>query len=163
MSRLDSFIRRLEAQRACLDFAANHVSTLKGHVFELGLGNGRTYDHLRELFPERDIYVFERKVAAHPDCVPDADHLFEGDFLDTLPGAVARFEGQCALIHGDIGTGDDQQSAQLALRLSENIGPALAVGGLLVSDQRFRIDGFDPVPLPANVPQDRYHIFVRHG
>ncbi|MGH6887075.1 MAG: class I SAM-dependent methyltransferase, partial [Geminicoccales bacterium] len=49
MSRLDSFIRRLEAQRACLDLAAARIADLPGPVLELGLGNGRTYDHLREL------------------------------------------------------------------------------------------------------------------
>ena len=50
MSRLDSFIRRLEAQRACLNRAAELIGDLEGVVLELGLGNGRTYDHLRELF-----------------------------------------------------------------------------------------------------------------
>ena len=51
MSRLDSFIRRLEAQRACLALAAGRIGGLPGPVLELGLGNGRTYDHLRELLP----------------------------------------------------------------------------------------------------------------
>jgi hypothetical protein len=46
-SRLDSFIRRLEAQRACLDWAAQEIAAVPGEVVELGLGNGRTYDHLR--------------------------------------------------------------------------------------------------------------------
>ena len=58
MSRLDSFIRRLEAQRACLEYAAGQIRDLPGPVLELGLGNGRTYDHLRELLPEREIFVF---------------------------------------------------------------------------------------------------------
>ena len=75
MSRLDSFIRRLEAQRACLDQAARLIAELDGDVLELGLGNGRTYDHLRELCPDREIYVCERLVAAHPDCVPPAELL----------------------------------------------------------------------------------------
>ena len=56
MSRLDSFIRRLEAQRACLDRAAELIRDIDGHVLELGLGNGRTYDHLRGLFPEFGIH-----------------------------------------------------------------------------------------------------------
>jgi len=63
VSRLDSFIRRLEAQRACLDLAAALVRQLDGVILELGLGNGRTYDHLRELCPGRKIYVCERLVA----------------------------------------------------------------------------------------------------
>ena len=63
MSRLDSFIRRVTAQRTVLDHVCGLVEALEGPVLELGLGNGRTYDHLRALFPGRDIYVFERTVA----------------------------------------------------------------------------------------------------
>lgn len=51
MSRLDSFIRRLQAQRDVLDWAADGVEDRAGLVLELGLGNGRTYDHLRERLP----------------------------------------------------------------------------------------------------------------
>jgi hypothetical protein len=65
MSRLDSFIRRLRAQRACLNRAAELIKNLPGPVLEFGLGNSRTYDHLRELVPERDIYVFDLRLAAH--------------------------------------------------------------------------------------------------
>ena len=93
MSRLDSFIRRLEAQRACLEYAAGQIRDLPGPVLELGLGNGRTYDHLRELLPEREIFVFERAVNAHPDCIPDPAHLILGDVRATLPQARARLPG----------------------------------------------------------------------
>ncbi|MFN9941622.1 MAG: class I SAM-dependent methyltransferase, partial [bacterium] len=67
MSRLESFIRRLEAQRRCLDWAAQAIAGYPGAVLELGLGNGRTYDHLRDrLGPARAIYAFDRQLAAHP-------------------------------------------------------------------------------------------------
>ena len=94
MSRLDSFIRRLEAQRACLEYAAGQIRDLPGPVLELGLGNGRTYDHLRELLPEREIFVFERAVNAHPDCIPDPAHLILGDVRATLPRARVRLAGE---------------------------------------------------------------------
>ncbi|HTY69417.1 MAG TPA: class I SAM-dependent methyltransferase, partial [Alphaproteobacteria bacterium] len=38
MSRLDSFIRRLQAQRACLDWAIQAIRSLPGPVLEIGLG-----------------------------------------------------------------------------------------------------------------------------
>ncbi len=88
MSRLDSFIRRLEAQRACLEYAVGLVRELPGPVLELGLGNGRTYDHLRQLCPEREIHVFERKVAAHPDCIPEPSRLWLGAIGETLPNRM---------------------------------------------------------------------------
>jgi hypothetical protein len=53
MTRLDSAIRRLMAQRALLDWAAQDIASRPGLVLELGLGNGRTYDHLRERLPGR--------------------------------------------------------------------------------------------------------------
>ena len=62
MSRLDSFIARMQAQRDCLNFLQPLVERQAGPILEVGLGNGRTYDHLRRLFPDRDIFVFERAV-----------------------------------------------------------------------------------------------------
>ena len=90
MSRLDSFIRRLQAQQACLELAIARIAELPGPVLELGLGNGRTYDHLRELLPGREIFVFEREVRAHPADRPDRHHLFLGDFRETLASAGQR-------------------------------------------------------------------------
>ena len=92
MSRLDSFIRRLEAQRACLNHAAALIAGVDGAVLELGLGNGRTYDHLRALFPDREIFVFDRRVAAHPDCIPDDAHMILGDVRETLPAALPQIQ-----------------------------------------------------------------------
>lgn len=160
MSRLDSAIRRLKAQRSCLDAAVTLIraENVKGPVLELGLGNGRTYDHIRELLPDREIFVFERKVAAHPDCIPDQEHLFLGDIFETLPLALARFEGQAALVHADIGSGDEDANARLAADLAPYLGRLLATGGLLVSDQNIPITGASDLPLPESVHPGRYHM-----
>src|SRR5260370_16799645 len=96
MSRLDSFIRRLEAQRACLDHAAELIRDLDGFVLELGLGNGRTYDHLRSLFPDRPIYVCERQVAAPPDSVPPPDMLILCDIRQPFRALHVRLPGRVA-------------------------------------------------------------------
>jgi len=157
MSRLDSAIRRLQAQRSCLDAAAERLRDVPGVVLELGLGNGRTYDHLRELMPEREIFVFERQIAAHPDCIPDDAHLFLGDLGETLPPAVARFQGAVALVHSDIGTGDGNYNAEIAAFLGGSLGPVLVPGSLVVSDQRIDIAGCEPVAPPADIQQDRYY------
>ena len=161
MSRLDSFIRRLEAQRACLDRAAELIRDIDGIVLELGLGNGRTYDHLRELFPDREIYVCERRVAAHPDCVPSTDRLILGDMRETLPALRDRFDGRVALAHFDVGTGDAAANRVIAAELTPHIVPLLNSGGILVSDPPIDAPELTPLPLPDGIAPGRYHMYRR--
>jgi S-adenosylmethionine-dependent methyltransferase len=161
VSRLDSFIRRLEAQRACLNRAADLVRGLDGIVLELGLGNGRTYDHLRELFPSHDIYVCERRVAAHPDCIPPADRLLLGDLRKTLPQARAWLEDRVALAHLDAGTGDAAGNKALATELLPLVIPLLCAGGVLASDPAMDCPELQSLPLPKGVAEGRYHLYRR--
>jgi hypothetical protein len=161
VSRLDSFIRRLQAQRACLDHAAGLIGGLDGAVLELGLGNGRTYDHLRFLFPTREIYVCERRVAAHPDCVPPAGRLILGDMRDTLPAARGRLGGRVALAHLDAGSGDGEANRNLAAALTPLILPLLCGGAVLVSDPEITSADLAPLPLPDAVRPGRYHLYRR--
>lgn len=158
MSRLDSFIRRLEAQRACLNAAAEMSRRLDGVVLELGLGNGRTYDHLRSICPDREIFVFDRQVAAHPDCVPDPGHLFLGDFTTTLPQALARLGAKAAMVHVDLGSGDKAASEALARLIAPKVRALMRTGAALVSDQEMTESGFRALSLPAGVKPGRYHM-----
>ncbi len=160
MSRLDSFIRRVTAQRDCLGHVANLVAAVPGPVLELGLGNGRTYDHMRALMPERDIFVFDRRIAAHPDCIPDDSHMVLGNFTDTLPGALGRIGAPAALAHADFfGTGDKAADVATAAFLAETLPGLMAAKGVIVSDYPIRMDGWASLPLPEGVPQERYFIF----
>ena len=159
MSRLDSFIRRLEAQRACLDLAAHLVQELDGDVLELGLGNGRTYDHLRQLFPDRKIYVCERRIAAHPDCVPPAELLMLGDMRDTLQKARELLEGRVALAHLDPATGDVAASRALAAEVAPLIVPLLRPGGVLVSEPAIAWQGLSAMALPGGLAPGRYNLY----
>lgn len=161
MSRLDSFIRRLEAQRACLDMAAELVDGLDGPALELGLGNGRTYDHLRELFPDRQIYVCERSVAAHPDCVPPPGLLLLGDMRDTLRAARERLEGRIALAHLDPASGDVAASRALAEELVPLIVPLLCEGAILVSEPSIAAPELARLKPPEGVAAGRYNLYRR--
>ena len=163
MSRLDSFIRRLEAQRACLDAAAALVRGLDGPALELGLGNGRTYDHLRQLCPDRRIYVCERRVAAHPDCVPPAEFLLLGDMRDTLRTARQMLEGRVVLAHLDPASGDVAASRALAAELAPLILPLLCPGAVLVSEPAFALPELAPLALPDGVAPNRYHLYRAGG
>jgi hypothetical protein len=161
MSRLDSFIRRLEAQRACLNRAAELIAGIDGIVLELGLGNGRTYDHLRTLFAGRGIHVCERQVAAHPDCLPPPERLILGDMRETLPALGSRFRGRVALAHFDAGTGDAAANLALAAELTASIVPLLCRGGVLVSDPPIAAAELELLPLPEEVSAGRYHLYRR--
>ncbi|MGI9417744.1 MAG: class I SAM-dependent methyltransferase [Geminicoccaceae bacterium] len=159
MSRLDSFIRRLEAQRACLDFASDAVDGLEGTVLELGLGNGRTYDHLRERLPAREIIVFEREVRAHPDCIPSDEHLVLGSIEETMPAFARRRAGEAVLVHSDIGTGDAERNRTLATWLAGALPPLLRPGAWIAADQALPETSFVRQALPAGVTADRYFLY----
>lgn len=171
MSRLDSVIRRLEAQRACLGLAADLIdgrgggNPIDGVVLELGLGNGRTYDHLREILPDRAIYVFDRQLAAHPDCRPDTDHLFLGEMAETLPQAAAHFPARAALVHLDIGSGDVAETERNKCGVESPLLELLAKGGVVVSDQPLPglagAGGIAALALPPGIPDGRYFLYRR--
>jgi hypothetical protein len=161
MSRLDSFIRRLAAQRACLDHSARLIAGLPGVVLELGLGNGRTYDHLREQLPGREIFVFERRLDAHPTCLPDARHLILGDLEETLKHVGPTLPMPAALAHSDIGTGDARRDAAVATIIARLLPPWLAVGAIVVSDQELTAEPLMPIDLPDDVSPGRYFMY-RH-
>jgi hypothetical protein len=158
LSRLDSFIRRLTAQRDCLALAARLIADVPGPVLELGLGNGRTYDHLRSLLPDREIFVFDRRIAAHPECVPDAAHMILGDVRETLPAALATLGARAALAHCDVGTGVRSDNDSLAAFVGPAVAALMAPGGIVVSDQKLTVSGWTPVPLPPGVEPGRYFV-----
>jgi hypothetical protein len=167
LSRLDSAIRRLEAQRACLDRAAALIEGVPGPVLELGLGNGRTYDHLRERLPGREIFAFDRQVVAHPDCIPDGTHLILGDFRETLPAAHPRL-ASAALIHADFGSGDRAATRDLAAFVAGAIDVLIAADGIVVSDQPLHQEPgwtgrFTGLDLPDGISESRYFLYRRHG
>jgi hypothetical protein len=124
---------------------------------ELGLGNGRSYDHLRErLAGSRAIYALDRQLSAHPDCVPT--ELLLGDFRDTLPRLASRIGRTVALVHADTGSGDEAASRAQALALPALVDPLLVEGAIVVSDQEMKPQ-WQVLPLPDGVAPGRYFIW----
>lgn len=158
-SRLDAFIRRVAAQRACLDHAAALIGERPGVVLELGLGNGRTYDHLRERFPGRDIYVFDREIAAHPACVPDDAHRRLGDFRDTLPAFGREGRPKAVLAHADFGSPDRARDAKLAAWLGPALAPLMASGAIVATDRALTTVDWPALALPATVAAGDYFLY----
>jgi hypothetical protein len=158
MSRLESFIRRVCAQRSVLDHVVALVSPMEGLVLELGLGNGRTYDHLREKLPGRRIIAFDRALVAHGSCVPSPENLVLGDIRQT----ARRFAGVGgALVHADIETGYDAVDAETAAWLTDLVPSLLVKGGIAASGLKLESAALDPLPVPADVPADRYFLYRR--
>jgi hypothetical protein len=161
VSRLESFIRRLQAQRDCLDMAFREISGLEGPVLELGLGNGRTYDHIRERLPERRIIVFERDVNAHAACRPASGDLILGDLSRTLADAEPLISAKAALAHSDIGCGNPAVDADLAQQVSRHLPRLLREKAVVVSDQPLASSLLLPLVLPTGVAAGRYFVYRR--
>lgn len=159
MSRLDVFINRMVSQRACLNHAAKLTADLDGPVFELGLGNGRTYHHMKEILAGRDIFVFERAVASHPDSTPPDEMLMLGDVHDTLPAALERFGPTASLIHADLGGHNLAKNDAFARAVSPLVEPLLAPGGHMVSSDRMYFDTLQQVALPEDAIEGRCFIY----
>jgi hypothetical protein len=161
MSRLDIFIDRMVSQRACLNHAAQRTAAMPGPVFELGLGNGRTYHHMAEIMPDREIFVFERAPAAHPDSTPPEDRLLLGDVRETLPSALERFGPTASLIHADLGGHNLAKNDAFARLVSPLIEPLLAKGGLMVSSDRMYFAELTEQTLPRDAVPSRCFIYGR--
>ncbi|MFA3918541.1 class I SAM-dependent methyltransferase [Ruegeria hyattellae] len=157
MSRLDSMLRRLSAQRDGLNWAATQIAGQTGEVLDMGLGNGRTYDHLREILPDRRIRVMDRVLACHPSCTPPEEDFLQGE-AEPMLNRLAEDSVQIILAHYDFGRGFKQDDVAEAARLSPLIAQVLAPGALLVSGQP--LVGFEPISGPDTIAKDRY-LFYR--
>ncbi len=160
MSRLDSFIRRMSAQRDILDDLAGRLDGLDGPILEFGFGNGRTYDHLRERCPGRRVIVFESVLVPDLPLLPPPDNLVLGDLRET----ASRFaDGAAALIHADIETGLAEVDAGLAVWLPALVARLLTPGGFAASGAPLADPRLAPIPLPPGIAPGRYHAVRRLG
>ncbi len=157
MSRLDSMLRRLAAQRDGLNWAAAQIADIEGDVLDMGLGNGRTYDHLREVLPNRRIWVMDRVLQCHPSCVPPEQDFLEGE-AEPMLRRLAEEGAQIALAHYDFGMGIKADDVAEAARLSPMIAAVMKRGGLLISGQP--LVGFEQIAGPDTIAPDRY-LFYR--
>lgn len=158
MSRLDSFIRRVSAQRDVLDHVCDLIAGLPGPVLELGLGNGRTFHHLRERLPDRRIIAFDRALGAHRSSVPPEEDLVLGEIRET----AVRFIGiGAALVHADIETNYAEVDTQTMHWLPPLAADLLQPGGIVASGLPLQDSTLRHLDLPAGVPSGRYFLYRR--
>lgn len=148
MSRLEDMIARLVTQRACINAAAHLVEHLKGPVLEIGLGKGRTYSHLQQLFADREIFAFDRDLHALPDARPTDQNLVLGEFHETLLAIANRLNRQAVLAHADFGTHDLLVDAALAQDIADPIVRLVVAQGLVLSDRALPHSQLREIDLP---------------
>lgn len=166
MSRLDSHIRQKIAQRDSIDLAARWLAATSGVIVEFGLGTGRSYSHLLERFPGREVFCFDRRDVVHPRSRPPADRFFRGEFADLLADRRlhARFRGQVILAHLDLGSGGPEDDVIPEFLLAR-IHSWLCPDALVLSDQELTLEPawrLEPVDTRAEVQHShRYAVYRR--
>jgi hypothetical protein len=158
MSRLDSFIARMQAQRSILNHVCRNMPLPDGVVLEIGLGNGRTYDHIREIFPDRRIIAFDRAVGSHPASTPPAEDLVLGEISETLKSVSA---GSAAFAHADIGTAYRETDAETMRWLPRCLADALAPGGIAASGLPLQHADLEQIAVPDGIDPKRYYLYRR--
>lgn len=155
MSRLEDLIHRFTSQRNVLDYVIRRMREdgfnrhLVGGIgsedaaiaVELGLGSGRTYDHLREKLPKGiDVFAFDRAIETHPGLEPAPELAVLGEIAETLPAFAEKYRNRAVLVHLDIGSNKRSGDNEVHQALAPHIAKLLRPGGYLVSDR--------PVDLP---------------
>ena len=164
MSRLEDMIARLTTQRACIGAAARLVEHLEGPVLEIGLGKGRTYSQLKQVFADREIFAFDKDLHALPDVTPSDGYLVLGEFRDTLPAMADRAVRLAVLAHADFGSENRQADAALAGEIVDPIVKLVVAQGLVMSDralphrQLTKID-LPKVELPSGIEPWPYFMY----
>lgn len=157
MSRLESMRRRLSAQIDGINWAAEQVADMEGAVLEMGLGNGRTYDHLRQELPDRRIWVIDRILKCHPSCVPPEQDFLEGE-AEPMLRRLADGGHKMVLAHYDFGYGIKEKDVEEGARLSPYIAAVMQPGGLILSQQP--LVGFEQISGPDTIAPDRYLFYL---
>lgn len=165
MTRLDRFIARMQAQRVLLNQVCERLnaagSYFPGPVIELGLGNGRTFDHLRAKLTGRRIVVFEREVTAHPDSMPPIEDLVVGEITVTGP-AFARQNGATAvLVHADLGNGRAEYDRKLQAWMPDLVHALTRPEGLVITSTELSHAALVEQPLPEEVVGGKYFVYRR--
>lgn len=138
MSRLEEMVARYTSQRDILNFSLDMIPVGEGLIgIELGLGSGRTYDHLREKLPEMQIFTFDRKCEIHPRIQHPGKYFIEGEITSTFPAFAKKHKDAASFVHIDLGTSQKEQDQKLYQELEPSIREILIQDGLLISDRPF--------------------------
>jgi len=155
VSELDMLIRRLMAQRASIERAADLVATLEGPAIVLGLGDGAALDHLCEVVRKRGVIVFDRGPIADGAAGQAAERV-EGDPRETLPRSWERLKRSAALVLINFPITDE---TRLAAEVAPLVAPILRPGAVVVSEIALELPGWEKLAVPEGVREGRHHLY----
>ncbi|WP_298725916.1 class I SAM-dependent methyltransferase [uncultured Ferrovibrio sp.] len=161
MSRLESHIRRLQAQCELLNWATSIQESRNSVALDLGLGNGRTYNHLCERLPGWRVVAFDRQNAADPKSLGPKSEVVLGEFQVTLPEFAARYPRSARIIHSDAGLSDPSANARQMQMLGAVMPELAADGAIILSDQELAHPLLQRIHPPVAVPVGRYFAYER--
>ena len=160
MSRLEEFTNRFISQAAAINRAAEIIADIDGIIVELGLGKGRTFDHLRERFPSREIYVFDRELSCEREYAPPPEYWVFGEIRETLPEFCTKFAGRVAFVHSDVGTRDRQKDMPLTNFVVAQLENLLSKdGAVLASDRPMPSQSWSEYEILPEFDAWRYHLY----
>ena len=159
MSRLEDLTYRFLTQQAALNRAVEMIDGLEGIIVELGLGKGRTFDHLRERLPARDIYVFDHTLSCEPEFAPPSECWVFGEITETLPRFCQRFAGQAVLVHADIGTRHREDDKSLVAFVTQTLGTLLKHQAVIVSDRPMLDTDWSALPALTEMQHFPYYMY----
>jgi hypothetical protein len=147
----------MSAQRDILNHVAHDLGLPpEGVILEMGLGNGRTYSHLRQLFPDRRVVAFDRALNAHRTTIPEGEDFVLGEISET--GKL--FAGsEAALVHADIGTGYPDSEAVIVSWLPQIVSDMLRSGGYAISGLPLKHANLEELPRLSTVEEGRYFMY----
>ena len=159
MSRLEDLANRFLTQLAALDRAAELIEPMEGIVVELGLGKGRSFDHLRERLPGRRIYVFDRELSCEPEFAPAGEFRVFGEITRTLPAFCRKFAGRAVLVHSDIGTRHRGHDMPLVEFVAGHLDGLLKRGAVVASDRPMENAPWTRLPALREAARFPYYMY----
>jgi hypothetical protein len=142
------------SQRASLERAAAMITQLPGPALLIGWGDGNAYDHLHEIMRRRDLFVFDKAIAAPESAPPLPEHRIIGDPAESLPQAWERWRRTAAFAYLNF-----PAPARAAAAWAPLLAPLLRPGAIVIAETALELTGWEELPAPEGTRGVREHLY----
>ena len=146
------------SQRASLERAASMIAQLPGPALQIGWGDGVAYDHLREILRRRDLFVFDKAIAAPETTPPLPEQRIIGELCDTLPEAWERWRRDAAFAYLNF-----PAPARAAAELAPLFAPLLRPGAIVIAEATLELPGWEALPPSEGTRDARERLYRVSG